>query len=269
MTLPRARGALRVLPAVAAVIALMLCSGAGPNIPGPRARSMLVVRSSVPFVPVGTRADHGRAPAHRPMQLPGHGPYGVRSDARYLPVYGSPNDTEPNDNIDTHNPLDQQFRLPVQTVRRNPDGSGWLRVLLPDEAEGKSAWVSSDDVRVVTLRERLVVDLSAFTLRHYRDGKLVDTFRVGVGRPEFPTPTGTYFIWAQVPQGMPNGPYGVFALGTSAFSAVIDDGRVGVHGTADPNDRGHRVSHGCIRVYNTEMLKLEHVPLGTPLIIHL
>ncbi|HJP64825.1 MAG TPA: L,D-transpeptidase, partial [Actinomycetota bacterium] len=115
--------------------------------------------------------------------------------------------------------------------------------------------------------ERLVVDLSSYTLRHFRDGKLLQQFQVGVGRPEFPTPTGTYFIWAQVPQGMPNGPYGVFALGTSAFSSVIDDGRVGVHGTADPSDRGHRVSHGCIRVYNTDMVKLERVPLGTPLVI--
>ena len=256
-------------PAVAAMVGLALCSGAGSAIPAPRARPLAVARTAVSFVAVSAPAPpHGRASAHRPLKLPAVGPYGVRSDARYLPLYESPSAVDPMNNIDTHNPLDQQFRLPVRTIRRSPDGSGWLRVLLPDEGDGKSAWVRTDDVHVVTLRERLVVDLSRFTLRHYRDGELVHTFRVGTGRPEYPTPTGTYFIWAQVPQGMPNGPYGVFALGTSAFSSVIDDGRVGVHGTADPTDRGQRVSHGCVRVYNTDMVKLKHVPLGTPLVIH-
>jgi len=182
-------------------------------------------------------------------------------------VYQRPHDPFPRIDIDTENPLGQRFRLPVRTIERDPDGSAWLRVLLPGAQLGRTGWVRSDDIHVVTLTDRLVVDLSSFTLRHYRNGRLIDTFRVGVGRPEFPTPTGTYFIWARVPEGMPDGPYGVFALGTSAFSSVIEDGRVGIHGTANPADRGQRVSHGCIRVYNTDMVKLEHVPLGTPLII--
>jgi hypothetical protein len=216
---------------------------------------------------LGVGVQHGRVAAHRPLELPDRKPYGVRSDDRYLPIYGHAADQHPVTHMDTHNPLGQEFRLPLTQIRTEPDGSGWLRVLLPDDRLGPSGWVRTDDVHVVTLRERLVVDLSSFRLRHYRDRKLLQTFRVGVGRPEFPTPTGTYFIWARVPQGMPNGPYGVFALGTSAFSSVIDDGRVGVHGTADPTDRGQRVSHGCIRVYNTDMMMLEHVPLGTPLVI--
>lgn len=216
---------------------------------------------------LGSAVQHGRMAAHASLVLPAEGPYGVRSRSRYLTLYDRPGDRRAMLHMDTHNPLGQAFRLPVTSIRPDPDGSAWLRVLLPDDHHGPSAWVRTDDVRVVTLGERLVVDLSSFVLRHYRDGKLLRTFHVGIGRPEFPTPTGTYFIWARVPQGMPNGPYGVFALGTSAFSSVIDDGRVGVHGTANPSDRGRRVSHGCIRVYNTDMVKLEHVPLGTPLVI--
>jgi hypothetical protein len=210
---------------------------------------------------------HGRLAQHRRLWLPAREPYGVHSDGRYLSIFKRPGEAHPLARMDTHNPLGQTFRLPVSRIRPNSDGSAWLKVLLPDEELGQSAWVRTDDVRVVTLRERLVVDLSSFTLRHYRDGKLLETFKVGIGRPETPTPTGTYFIWAAIPQGMPNGPYGVFALGTSAFSPVIDDGRVGVHGTANPTNRGQRVSHGCIRVYNTDMVKLERVPLGTPLVI--
>ncbi len=40
-----------------------------------------------------------------------------------------------------------------------------------------------------------------------------------------------------------------------------------VHGTANPGDRGNQVSHGCVRVYNPDMLDLRHLPLGTPVVI--
>jgi lipoprotein-anchoring transpeptidase ErfK/SrfK len=75
-----------------------------------------------------------------------------------------------------------------------------------------------------------------------------------------------------VPTGEPHGPYGVYALGLSGFSDVITDwiggGRLAIHGTDDPADRGHDVSHGCVRVYNPQMRSLTDVPLGTPVWIH-
>ena len=122
------------------------------------------------------------------------------------------------------------------------------------------------------VRQRIVVDLSERTLRYYRDGKLADRFDVGIGRPETPTAQGTFYVWAQVPQASPTGPYAVFALGLSGFSQVIKDwpggGRMAIHGTSNPGDRGHMVSHGCVRVFNDDMVGLKHVPMGTPVIIH-
>jgi lipoprotein-anchoring transpeptidase ErfK/SrfK len=116
-----------------------------------------------------------------------------------------------------------------------------------------------------------VVDLSDETLRYYRGGHLQHDFSVGVGRPETPTATGTFYVWAQVPQASASGPYGVFALGLSGFSPVLKDwpggGRMAIHGTSNPGDRGLMVSHGCIRVYNDDMVDLRHVPLGTPVVI--
>ncbi|MGZ5289871.1 MAG: L,D-transpeptidase [Actinomycetota bacterium] len=40
-----------------------------------------------------------------------------------------------------------------------------------------------------------------------------------------------------------------------------------MHGTSDPSDRGQRVSHGCIRVYNADMASLTDLPMGTPVVI--
>jgi lipoprotein-anchoring transpeptidase ErfK/SrfK len=74
-----------------------------------------------------------------------------------------------------------------------------------------------------------------------------------------------------LPQASPAGPYGVFALGLSGFSQVIKDwpggGRMAIHGTSNPADRGQMVSHGCVRVFNDDMVNLKQVPMGTPVVI--
>ena len=61
------------------------------------------------------------------------------------------------------------------------------------------------------------------------------------------------------------------ALGLSGFSPVLKNwpggGRMAIHGTAHPDDRGLMVSHGCVRVYNDDMVDLRRVPLGTPVVI--
>ena len=63
----------------------------------------------------------------------------------------------------------------------------------------------------------------------------------------------------------------MFALGLSGFSPVLKDwpggGRMAIHGTAHASDRGLMVSHGCVRVYNDDMVDLRRVPLGTPVVI--
>ena len=97
-------------------------------------------------------------------------------------------------------------------------------------------------------------------------------FSVGIGTPTYPTTPGRFSVWAFVEYADPSGPYGAFALGLSGFSDVITDwpggGRMAIHGTADPGDRGAAVSHGCVRVYNADLEALRDVPLGTPVTIH-
>ena len=95
--------------------------------------------------------------------------------------------------------------------------------------------------------------------------------RSASARPTSPTAPGHFFVWARVPSD-PAGPYGVLALGLSGFSDVITDwvggGRLAIHGTSHPSDRGEDVSHGCVRVFNPQMLSLADVSLGTPVWIH-
>jgi lipoprotein-anchoring transpeptidase ErfK/SrfK len=59
---------------------------------------------------------------------------------------------------------------------------------------------------------------------------------------------------------------------TSARSRVLTDwpggGYVGIHGTDRPELIPGRISHGCIRLRNADVLRLARLmPLGTPITI--
>ena len=101
----------------------------------------------------------------------------------------------------------------------------------------------------------IIVKLSAKQLILYRDGSAVRTFPVGVGKMVTPTPTGTYYIVNKMPN--PGGPFGVMWMGLSIP-------HYGIHGTNNPDSIGKVVSHGCIRMYNSDVLELSRlVSLGT------
>ncbi|WP_068774753.1 L,D-transpeptidase [Paenibacillus sp. FJAT-26967] len=83
--------------------------------------------------------------------------------------------------------------------------------------------------------------------------------RAGIGRPESPTPGGTYSVLERVlaPAGRAPGVYGAAALGL---------GSIAVHGTADAASVGAARSLGCVRVDDAEMLALfALVPKGAAL----
>jgi len=166
----------------------------------------------------------------------------------------------------------QPLWLPALSGFVDEAGTTWFHVRLPIRPNGSTGWVQGDQVRTEVRHDSIVVDLSAHRLRRLDDGHAVDDLSVAVGAPSTPTAPGRFFVWARVPTGDPRGPYGVFVLGLSGFSNVITrwvgGGRMAIHGTADPADRGHDVSHGCVRVYNPQMEQLTDVPLGTPVWIH-
>lgn len=169
------------------------------------------------------------------------------------------------------NPLGQRLVLLVSDERTDAQGKTWFEVSIPERPNGARGWVPGSIVRVVPLDEHIEVDLSDATLELYRDDAVVLRARVGIGQRQWPTPIGTFYVWAKVPQDGATGAYGVYALGLSGFSPVLSDwpggGRAAIHGTPAPWDRGRQVSHGCVRVFNPDMRVLKHVAMGTPVII--
>jgi lipoprotein-anchoring transpeptidase ErfK/SrfK len=126
---------------------------------------------------------------------------------------------------------------------------------------------------------RIVVDLSEFSLRLIRDGRVVKKYKVAIGAPGYPTPTGTFEVidmqknpawfppdspWARglgvIPPG-PGNPLGTRWIGTSAPA-------IGIHGTYADHSIGTAASHGCMRMHIPEVEALyEEVSLGMPVTI--
>jgi hypothetical protein len=148
----------------------------------------------------------------------------------------------------------------------------WIRVRLATLPNGRTGWVPRrmlSDWKEV--RTHLVVDRRRLTATLFRRGRLVFRAPVGVGLPQWPTPRGEFYIRNQL-YGFGNSVYGPIAFGTSARSPVLTDwpggGFIGLHGTNQPGILPGRVSHGCIRMRNGDILRLARMmPVGTPLTI--
>jgi lipoprotein-anchoring transpeptidase ErfK/SrfK len=149
----------------------------------------------------------------------------------------------------------------------------FLKVLLPERPNGSTGWVRATDVEVEQVDHEIRIDLGARTLRWTERGNVVLETPIAVGSPQYPTPTGRFFVTDLLDTGESGGAYGPYAVGLSAHSDVLTefgggDGQVGIHGTNDPSSIGRPVSHGCVRVANDVISRLATtVPIGTQVTI--
>jgi hypothetical protein len=146
----------------------------------------------------------------------------------------------------------------------------WVRVYVPARPNGNTGWIRASQVTFLLDPFRVVVRLREHTLQVLKAARPYVTTPIGVGRAVTPTPVGRYYLVELIITHQPNGLYGPFAFGTSAFSNVLTSfgggpGQIGIHGTNYPQGIGTDVSHGCIRMPNAIITRLAHVlPLGTP-----
>ena len=156
----------------------------------------------------------------------------------------------------------------VRSVRQVGDTT-WYDVWLPIRPNESHGWVREGSVAIYTTTAKIVIHLSQRRLLVYRRGVLVGTFPVAVGMSQLPTPTGIYFVNQKLRPPTLGGPYGVLALGISAYQPRLPSwpqgGPVAIHGTNEDSLIGQAVSHGCVRMHNADVLKVSAlVPTGSP-----
>lgn len=152
--------------------------------------------------------------------------------------------------------------------RRSSTGAPtWYRISVPGRPNGRTGWIPAAAADVNPVDRWLVIYRGARKFELYVDGALRRTGPVAVGARGMETPIGLFFVQSRfVPSRYPI--LGAFAFETSGYSKLSDwpgGGVVGVHGTNTPWLIGQAVSHGCVRLRNTDILALRKlVRVGTP-----
>ena len=230
----------------------------------------------------GTSAARDALPAMvRPAFTPG--PARPLAPARDLSYYapvrraaiarGRPSaDATPVARVATRTPEGTTNIVQVLGRRQDADGRLWVRVALATLPNGRSGWVQREVLGgYASVDTHLVVDLSRLTATLWKRGRAVLRAPVGVGQPRWPTPRGRFYVRNRLTRYA--GPtYGPIAFGTSARSEHLTDwpggGFIGIHGTNQPWLIGGRVSHGCIRLRNADIVRLgRRLQIGTPITI--
>ena len=106
-----------------------------------------------------------------------------------------------------------------------------------------------------TIPYSIQISIKKRKLTLFHSGRLVKIYPIAVGKMLTHTPTGEFVIVNR--EYNPGGPFGVLWMSLSKQG-------YGIHGTNDPTSIGKAVSHGCVRMYNRDVLQLaDIVPNGT------
>jgi hypothetical protein len=161
----------------------------------------------------------------------------------------------------------------VLAIGRNErHGRLWVHVRLPVLPNHRTGWVPRGALGGYTVvHTLLVVDRARLRATLYLRGRLVWSAPVGIGTPGAPTPAGRFYVRDRLTR-FRSPFYGPIAFGTSARSPTLTDwpggAIVGIHGTSEPGLIPGRISHGCIRLRNPDILRLARLmPVGTPLLV--
>jgi lipoprotein-anchoring transpeptidase ErfK/SrfK len=147
-------------------------------------------------------------------------------------------------------------------------GKLWVRVQVPALPDNRDVWVLRSTLGGYSpVRTRLVVDRARLRATLFRDERRVFRAGVGIGAPGTTTPAGNFYVRNRL-EKYQSPFYGPVAFGTSARSTEVSDwpagGFVGIHGTNRPDLIPGRISHGCIRLSNPDILRLARImPVGT------
>jgi hypothetical protein len=154
---------------------------------------------------------------------------------------------------------------------------GGTSIAVPTRAVAPRWWTSTLKRRYGTY---LLVSRETFTLRLYKNLRLVKTYGIAVGQAGLETPAGQYEIndkqvnpWWHVPNSAWAG-----ALAGRVIPPGPDDpiksrwmgfyNGAGIHGTAEDWSIGSAASHGCIRMHIWDVEDLyDRVPLHTPIYV--
>ena len=168
---------------------------------------------------------------------------------------------------------DRTDELLLAEARVRVNGAWWVRVRLPFRPTGSVGWVRQSKLGPYqTERTHLIINRTTLRATLLRSGRTVFRARIGVGKQSTPTPRGRFYVRTRLANFGSGSVYGPLAFGLSARSRALTDwpggGFIGVHGTNQPSLIPGRPSHGCVRMRNADIRRLDGLMgVGTPVTI--
>jgi len=162
-----------------------------------------------------------------------------------------------------------EIYLVLSSIESN--GREWVKIRLPRRPNGSTGWVLRESLgEYHRTSSQLILDKSDYRLTLKRNGTTIFTTRVGIGKDSTATPNGRFYIREKFRSTNPF--YGPYVFGTSAYAPGLTDwpggGVIGLHGTNQPGILPGKVSHGCVRMKNTAVIKLYKIlQNGTPFLV--
>lgn len=143
-----------------------------------------------------------------------------------------------------------------------------------EEKQESTSSKPNTDMKV--LDSLIVVNSKKNTLRYYVNGKLSRSYSCATGAASTPTPQGKFSVYNKIknrpyykeniPGGAPNNPLGKRWIGLQVNGT--NGTTYAIHGTNNESSIGKSVSHGCIRMHNSDVESFYNVvSIGTTVII--
>ena len=249
---------LALVPVIPVVIGIVVLAGAQSNAPKGQ-----VIKPFAAAPPIVLTPPVLPAPA---MHRPGSTVAVVRHKTAILTKVGGA--------VVAPQPLRTTFGSPtVLLVRRTVPG--WVGVVSPLVGNGRLGWLPRSAVSLTRINWTLQISLGKRLLTVLQGKKVRERYRIAIGKPGAPTPTGSFAVTDLLSTGDSSGPYGCCIIALSALAPHAIQGwgggnRIAIHSTP-PNQYwsiGQAISHGCMHVTLPQgQWLINHVPLGTPTII--
>jgi lipoprotein-anchoring transpeptidase ErfK/SrfK len=166
----------------------------------------------------------------------------------------------------------KKTRLVVTKAAPNPRDNDWPKPRLAVNVAQPKTGIAKDSNKT-----QVFVDLSDRRVYVYHNEQVMASYPIAIGKEGWETPTGNFQvvhkehdpIWRHPITGK------VFEAGTDSplgdrWVGFWSDGRneIGFHGTPNNDLVGEAVSHGCLRMRNSDVRMLyDQVSLGTPVIV--
>lgn len=170
----------------------------------------------------------------------------------------------------------------VRSIWNSPDGNEWARIRIPNQPKPTEGWVDREALGSFGVSHNAIrINRQLRRLTAYKNGRPVLRAPIGIGKPETPTPAGSFWVrnrynvdqkgsFKLFGRTIPNTVFGKKMITTSTSSSYIKNwpggGLIGIHGTNQPELIPGRVSHGCVRLKDKDIGRVyKLVSTGTPI----